>query len=134
VSGQLHVPGTLLPGKSPQYPLDRRLGGPQIRSGRLGEEEILDPTRTCRLALSQSLYRRSYPGLCQDYSRFYHARSKFLMLATIPPISAHFQPSAFRWVLVMALLERGSMPRLVSSYEFFSQRILVFFACGSEWV
>jgi hypothetical protein len=31
-------------GKSPQYPLDRRLGGPQSRSERRGEEKILDPT------------------------------------------------------------------------------------------
>jgi hypothetical protein len=33
-------------GKSPRYPLDRRLGGPRSRSGRRGEEEILDPTGT----------------------------------------------------------------------------------------
>jgi hypothetical protein len=33
-------------GKSPRYPLDRRLGGPQSRSGRFGEEKILDPTGT----------------------------------------------------------------------------------------
>jgi len=26
-------------GKSPQYPLDRRLGGPQICSGHTGEEK-----------------------------------------------------------------------------------------------
>jgi hypothetical protein len=32
--------------KSPRYPLDRRLGGPQSRSGRRGEEKILDHTRT----------------------------------------------------------------------------------------
>jgi hypothetical protein len=33
-------------GKSPlpRYPLDRRLGGPQSRSGRRGEEKMLDPT------------------------------------------------------------------------------------------
>jgi hypothetical protein len=31
-------------GKSPRYPLDRRLGGPQSRSGRFGKEKILDPT------------------------------------------------------------------------------------------
>jgi hypothetical protein len=31
-------------GKSPRYPLDRRLGGPHSRSGRFGEEKILDPT------------------------------------------------------------------------------------------
>jgi hypothetical protein len=29
---------------SPQYPLDRRLGEPQNRAGRHGEEKILDPT------------------------------------------------------------------------------------------
>jgi hypothetical protein len=28
------------------YPLDRRLGEPQSRSGRRGEEKILDPTGT----------------------------------------------------------------------------------------
>jgi hypothetical protein len=32
--------------KSPRYPLDRRLGGPQSRSGLRGEEKILDPTGT----------------------------------------------------------------------------------------
>jgi hypothetical protein len=33
-------------GKSPWYPLDRRLGGPQSRSGQYGEVKILDPTGT----------------------------------------------------------------------------------------
>jgi hypothetical protein len=36
----------LPPGKeSPLYPLDRRLGGPQSRSGRGGEEKIPSPRR-----------------------------------------------------------------------------------------
>jgi hypothetical protein len=42
VSGQLHAPAALPPppqGKSPWYPLDRRLGEPQSRSGCCGEEE-----------------------------------------------------------------------------------------------
>jgi len=39
VSGQLHTSAALSPGKSPCYPLDRRLGGPHIRSGRGGEEK-----------------------------------------------------------------------------------------------
>jgi hypothetical protein len=34
VSGQLHPQG-----KSPRYPLDRRLGEPQSRFGRGGEEQ-----------------------------------------------------------------------------------------------
>jgi hypothetical protein len=39
VSGQLHTPVALSPGKkNPWYRLDRRLGGPQSRSGRGGEE------------------------------------------------------------------------------------------------
>jgi hypothetical protein len=52
-------------GKSPRYPSDRRLGGPQSRSGRFGEEKILDPTGT-RTATpqssSQALDRLNYPG------------------------------------------------------------------------
>jgi hypothetical protein len=37
------MPRPLYPqGKSPQYPLDRRLGGPQSPSGQRGEEKILD--------------------------------------------------------------------------------------------
>jgi hypothetical protein len=30
-------------GKSPRYPLDNRLGGPQSRSGRGGEEKNFNP-------------------------------------------------------------------------------------------
>jgi hypothetical protein len=38
VSGQIQDAATLLPEKSPWYPLDRRLGGSQSRSERGGEE------------------------------------------------------------------------------------------------
>jgi hypothetical protein len=37
VSGQLHAPAALPPGKNPHYPLDRTLGGPQSQSGQHGE-------------------------------------------------------------------------------------------------
>jgi hypothetical protein len=43
VSDQLHAPAALPQGKSPWYPLDRRLGGPQSRSGRGGEEKNSQP-------------------------------------------------------------------------------------------
>jgi hypothetical protein len=46
VSDQLHDPAASPPGKEPRYPLDRRLGGPQSRSGRHVEEKIVDPTGT----------------------------------------------------------------------------------------
>jgi hypothetical protein len=39
VSGQFHAPAALPQGKSPLYPLDRRLGGLESRSGRCGEEK-----------------------------------------------------------------------------------------------
>jgi hypothetical protein len=39
MSDQLHAPAALLQGKSPRYPLDRRLTGPQSHYGRGGEEK-----------------------------------------------------------------------------------------------
>jgi hypothetical protein len=41
VSGQLHAPAALLPGKIPQYPLCRRLGRPQSRYGHHKVEKII---------------------------------------------------------------------------------------------
>jgi hypothetical protein len=50
VSGQLHAPAALPPGKSSRYPLYRRLGGPQSRSGQHGEYN----TYNIYLLISQS--------------------------------------------------------------------------------
>jgi hypothetical protein len=67
VSGQLHAPAALTPGKETLYPLDRRLGEPQNRSGRRGEEKIFTLPGLKLLPLgrpvrSLSLYRLRYPG------------------------------------------------------------------------
>jgi hypothetical protein len=43
VSGQLHAPTVLPPGKGLWYPLCRRLGGPQSRSSRGGKEKNSQP-------------------------------------------------------------------------------------------
>jgi hypothetical protein len=43
VSCQLHTPAALPRGKSPRYPLDRRLGGPQSWSGRCDEKNLALP-------------------------------------------------------------------------------------------
>jgi len=43
VSGQLHIPGTLSWGRSPQYPLDRRLGQTQSWSGSGGKQKYPCP-------------------------------------------------------------------------------------------
>jgi hypothetical protein len=46
VSGELHAPTALLPGKEPLVPIRYELGGPQSRYWRCGEEKILDHTGT----------------------------------------------------------------------------------------
>jgi len=43
MSGQLHAPAALPPEKNPWYLLNRRLGGPQSRSGHAGEENSQPP-------------------------------------------------------------------------------------------
>jgi hypothetical protein len=43
VSGKLHLPVTLHRQKSPQCPLNKRLGGPHIRPGRFAEKKITLP-------------------------------------------------------------------------------------------
>jgi len=62
VGGQRHAPAALLPGKT-RYPLYRRLGGPQGRSGwvrKISPPQGFDPG-TVQPAASR-LYRLSYPG------------------------------------------------------------------------
>jgi hypothetical protein len=65
MSGEFHAPAALCTGKSPRYPLDRRLCGPQSRSGRYGVERnscICQESNPSRPARSLSLYRLSYSG------------------------------------------------------------------------
>jgi hypothetical protein len=55
----------LPPGIDPRYPLDRRLGGPESRSGRRARRIILCLCRGSnpgRLFCSRTLYYLSYPG------------------------------------------------------------------------
>jgi hypothetical protein len=58
MGGQHHAPAAEHPGKT-RYPLYRRLGGPQDRSGLV---QKISPHRY-RPACSESLYRLCYPGL-----------------------------------------------------------------------
>jgi hypothetical protein len=60
--GQLHASAAKPPGKGPQYPLSRRLGRPQTRSGCFGVEKNLLPLPGIEFrlpALILSLYRLS---------------------------------------------------------------------------
>jgi hypothetical protein len=59
VSGQLHFQTALPQEKNPRYLLNRRLGGPQIRSGHFGEEKnnllpvpVIEPQLVCGRARS----------------------------------------------------------------------------------
>jgi hypothetical protein len=70
VSGQLHAPTALPPGKEPPAPSGWRLGGLQSHSGRGDEERNsqppsgIEPRSSDRPARNQSLYRLSYKGSC----------------------------------------------------------------------
>jgi hypothetical protein len=52
-------------GKSPWYPLDRRLGGPQSRSGRGGEEKNSQPLPGVELPIVQPVAQRYTTELSQ---------------------------------------------------------------------
>ena len=77
MGGQRHAPATLPPGKT-RYPFHRRLGGFQCRSGRV--QKISPPgTRSPdRPALSESLYRLSYPGPPLINTYLLHGAESFL--------------------------------------------------------
>jgi hypothetical protein len=55
VSGQLHTRPLYPQAKSPCYPLHRRLGGPQSRSGRGGEEKNSQPQQELEPPIIQSV-------------------------------------------------------------------------------
>jgi hypothetical protein len=81
VSGQLNAPAVFAPG----YPLDRRLGGPQNRSGLAVQEKYsqpppeIEPRSSDCLARSQSIYMYVYIKCIKEemglYSRAVIAQS-----------------------------------------------------------
>jgi hypothetical protein len=66
VSGQLHAPAALAQGKIPWYPLVRRLGGPQSRSGCRGEEKNSQPLSGLELPIIQPVAQRYTAELSFD--------------------------------------------------------------------
>jgi hypothetical protein len=58
MSGQPHALVALPPGKSPCYPLERRLCGPQSRSGRGGEEKNSQPLQGHKPPIIQPVGQR----------------------------------------------------------------------------
>jgi hypothetical protein len=62
VNGLFQVPAALPPGKEPRQPLDRRLDGPQRRSGHFGEEKNPLPLPGIELFVVQPVPRRYTVG------------------------------------------------------------------------
>jgi hypothetical protein len=65
VSGQLHAPVALPPGKNPLVLMYRRLGGSQSRSGRGGEEKNSQPLPGLEPLLIQPVAQRYTTELSQ---------------------------------------------------------------------
>jgi hypothetical protein len=76
-SGQLHVPAALPPGKELQYPLDRRLGGPQSRSGHGGEERNFQPLLGREPSINQPIAQRYTNELSRLLLDFLHIVFKY---------------------------------------------------------
>ena len=77
VGGQRHAPAALPPGKT-RYPLYRRLGGTQGRSGqvrKISPTGIRSPDRPSR---SDLLYRPSYAGSQRTYFTLQFHTQKFM--------------------------------------------------------
>jgi hypothetical protein len=90
VGSQHHVPTALPPGKT-QYPLYRRLGGPQGRLRRV--QKILAPTgirSPDRPAHSQSLYRVDQ-NACHSAHKIYMAKAKILGPSTEIWVLSYFE-------------------------------------------
>jgi hypothetical protein len=58
VSGQFHASAALPPGAEPLITIDRRLSGPQSRSGRSGEEKNSQPLPGLELLIIQPVVQR----------------------------------------------------------------------------
>jgi hypothetical protein len=82
VGGQHHAPAALPPGNT-RYPLCRRMGGPQGRSGRV--RKISPPPGSDPRAVqpvASTLYRWRYPGQHTFYYTFIKSRKFIRMVNT----------------------------------------------------
>jgi hypothetical protein len=99
VNGQLHAPGALPPGESsPPYPFNRRLGVPQDRSGRCGEEKNLAPTETRTLTPRPSSPVASRYNDCAIPAPII-LRVYIIFFSGISPRSYHKSQAVSLWLL-----------------------------------
>jgi hypothetical protein len=69
VSGQLHASAALPTEKEPPLPLDRRLGGPQSRSGRGGEVTRCN-WRNLKMSVTAHSEKNAAYYICMQYETF----------------------------------------------------------------
>jgi hypothetical protein len=74
VSGQLHARQLYLQGNSPWYPLDKRLGGLQSRSGRGGEEKNSQPLPGLETPIIQPVAHRYNTELSRLYNQYWRGK------------------------------------------------------------
>ena len=104
VGGQRHAPAGLPSGKT-RYPLYRRQGGPQGRSGRVRKISPLTGIYSSdRPARSESLYLLRYPGPYVKFPVCYGTRRFITVFAS----ARHLSPS---WaILVQSMLQPPPLP------------------------
>jgi hypothetical protein len=89
VSDKLHVPAFYPWGKSPRYPLVRRLGGPQSRSGRRGENSWLYRDSNSEPSVVQTVSSR-YTDCAIPAPNLKCAERKCLLCSSKEKNSRHF--------------------------------------------
>jgi len=72
VSGQLHDPATFPQGKSPWYPLDRKLDGPQSWCGHGGEEKNSQPLTGPKPLIIQAVAQHYTTELSWLHQAYYY--------------------------------------------------------------
>jgi hypothetical protein len=109
------TPRSLYPmGKSPRYPWDRRLGGPQNRSGRCGVETNLLPLRGIELCPS-----RSYPFAISTEP------SRFLVVTSHSHLHGDFKSNAMK---LISSRESDIFNQETTSSQHWSSRVVCFVA------
>jgi hypothetical protein len=146
VRGRFHAPATLLPGKSPLYWLDRRLGGLRVGLDAVEKKEVL----SCREsnqgfpARSPSQYRLSYPdsGCALFWAKWIQSTSSYFI--SIRPILILnfnlllFLPSKlftlnFQTEILHAFLPFSLRNTCPTQYIFLGSIILIVFSGVCKW-
>jgi hypothetical protein len=99
-------------GKRPRYPFNRRQSGPQSRSGRRGEQKILDPTGARTLTpLPSSPYPVAIPTALSRYllpgGLLRKTTKENLGYSVSGPRSVLFETHLFVWTLLFCCYATG---------------------------